>query len=354
MEQMSIKELFIDFSASILSALKQMDRTGKKLLIVIRDGKYFSLLSIGDIQRALLRNYATDIRIEAILRPKVTVAGLNDSMDSIRQLVFQSRSEYMPVVDQDNNVVKVIFWEDLFGPDEKRISKQLSIPVVIMAGGEGKRLRPITNVLPKALIPVGNRTILENIMDRFVEVGCTEFLMTVNYKADMIRHYFEVLKNLVYRITYFQEQKPLGTAGSLYMLRENISSTFFVSNCDIIIDADYGEILEYHRKNSNELTIVSAIKHYPIPYGTIETGDNGSLVELKEKPELTFQINSGMYLLEPGLLSEIPENSFFHITHLIEQILKRKGRVGVFPVSEGSWKDIGNWAEYLHEIKVNG
>lgn len=350
---MILEDLLIDFNASILTALKQMDHTGKKLLIVTKDEKYFSLISIGDIQRALLKSYATDIKISEILRPKVTVAGLNETMDEIKQLVFNSRSEFMPVIDNDNNVVNVIFWEDLFSADEKRINKKLNLPVVIMAGGEGKRLRPITNVLPKPLIPIGDRTILENIMDRFVNVGCREFLLSVNFKADMIRHYFEVLNHPDYIISYFKETHPLGTAGSLYLLKDRIKSTFFVSNCDIIIDTDYSEILEYHQRNSNELTIVSALKHYPIPYGTIETGDNGTLLELKEKPELTFQINSGMYILEPGLLSEIPENTFYHITHLIEKILNRKGRIGVFPVSEGSWKDIGNWAEYLHEIKIN-
>jgi dTDP-glucose pyrophosphorylase len=353
MDKGNFEYLFVDLNASILSAMKQMDKTGRKLLIVQRGEKYFSMLSIGDIQRALLKNYSTEIKIAEILRPKVTKADVNDSWDHIRELVFQSRSEYMPVVDDNNNVVKVIFWEDLFSPDEKRINKKLNIPVVIMAGGEGKRLRPITNVLPKPLIPIGDRTILENIMDRFVNVGCNEFLMTVNFKAEMIRHYFEVLNNPLYRISYFEEIQPLGTAGSLSLLKEKINETFFVSNCDIIIDADYSEILDYHQKNNNELTLVSAIKHYPIPYGTIETGDNGKLLELKEKPEVTFQINSGMYILEPEILADIPENTFFHITHLIEKIINRKGRVGVFPVSQGSWKDIGNWAEYLQEIKIN-
>jgi NDP-sugar pyrophosphorylase family protein len=175
--------------------------------------------------------------------------------------------------------------------------------------------------------------------------------LSVNYKAETIKHYFNQLKKNEYKVAYFQEEKPLGTAGSLFLIKDKIKSTFFVSNCDIIINADYIEILKYHRENKNELTIVSALKHYPIPYGTIETKEDGVLIELKEKPELTFQINSGMYILEPHLLNEIPENDFFHITQLIENIQRRNGKVGVFPVSEGSWKDIGDWSEYL---KVSG
>ena len=134
------------------------------------------------------------------------------------------------------------------------------------------------------------------------------------------------------------------------MLKNKINDTFFVSNCDILIEEDYGEIYKYHKDNKNELTIIAAIKHYPIPYGIINTGDNGKLESLNEKPEFTFKINSGMYILEPHLLDEIPKNKFFHITNLIENVQKRKGKVGVFPVSEGAWMDIGSWNEYLQLI----
>lgn len=136
-------------------------------------------------------------------------------------------------------------------------------------------------------------------------------------------------------------------AGSLFLIKDKIDTTFFVSNCDIIINEDYSGILKYHRENKNELTIVSALKHYPIPYGTVKTKEKGILFELKEKPELTFQINSGMYILEPHLLNEIPENKFFHITQLIKNIQKRKGRVGVFPISQRSWKDLGQMDDYI-------
>jgi NDP-sugar pyrophosphorylase family protein len=133
----------------------------------------------------------------------------------------------------------------------------------------------------------------------------------------------------------------LGTGGSLTLLKGKINQTFFVNNCDILINQDYSEILNFHIKNKHEITIVAALKHYAIPYGTIETGNNGHLIELTEKPELTFKINSGMYVLEPHLLDEIPENKFFHITQLIESVKHRKGKIGVFPVSEKSWVDIG-------------
>jgi NDP-sugar pyrophosphorylase family protein len=139
----------------------------------------------------------------------------------------------------------------------------------------------------------------------------------------------------------------MGTIGSLSLLKGKINKSFFVSNCDILIDQDYTEILNFHSEQKNEITIIAALKHFPIAYGTIETGENGQLINLTEKPELTFKINSGMYLLEPDLINEIPENEFFHITDLISKLLRDKRKVGVFPVSENSWTDIGDWDMYL-------
>lgn len=189
------------------------------------------------------------------------------------------------------------------------------------------------------------KTMLEEIFERFADYRCNEFHISVNYKAELIEYYIKQQK-LPYNISFFKEVKPLGTAGSLTMLKGKINKTFIVSNCDILIDQDYSEILDYHKKNKNEITIVAALKHYPIPYGIIETGNNGNLLKLIEKPELTFQINSGMYFIEPQLINEIPEHEFFHITQLIDQVKERGGAVGVFPVSERSWRDIGEWSEY--------
>ena len=336
----------INSNQTILSALRQMDAHGKKLLVVFENNKFISLLSVGDIQRTIIDNTDLNTPIRNILRSNIMVAKADESFTHVKQRMLDFRIECMPVVDQNNDLIDVYFWEDAFPPEQKRIVQNLDLPVVIMAGGKGSRLKPLTNVLPKPLIPFGEKTILEDIMDRFIEVGCKQFFISVNYKSEMIKHYFTSLVKTNYNISYFEEDKPLGTAGSLYLLKNKITKTFFVSNCDIIIDADYGGLLKFHLENHNELTIVSALKQYPIPYGTIETGKNGKLIDLKEKPELTFQINTGMYILEPHLLNEIPENDFFHITHLIDKVSKRKGNVGVFPISEGSWKDIGDWAVY--------
>lgn len=346
------KKLLILQNRSILEALKQMDNVGRKLLIVIDDNKrYVSLLSIGDIQRAIIANNNLSISIQSIIgkEDKIT-ARENDNIETIKKKMLAIRAEFMPIISTEKQITDIVLWEDVFGDIEVNRSN-LKIPVVIMAGGKGSRLKPLTNVLPKPLIPIGAKTIVEEIMDRFVNAGCDRFFMSVNYKAEMIKHYFSTLNSTIYKIQYFEEEKPLGTGGSLYLLKNKINSTFFVSNCDIIIDQDLEEIYKYHIENNNVITLVSVLKHYKIPYGTIETGGRGALLGLSEKPEHTFQINSGMYLLEPEVLDMIPENTFFHITELIEKVKKSGRNIGVFPLSEGSWKDIGDWDEYKKAIE---
>lgn len=346
-----IKDITIAKDASILQALMRMDAINRKLLIVINnDFSYFGLVSIGDIQRAIINNQDLTTPVSAILRDKVMVASVKDNLEDIKNQIRNNRNDFMPVIDEDKNIINVIFWEDLF--KEKKKAHQFTLPVVIMAGGKGSRLKPLTNVIPKPLIPILDKTIIENIMDRFVYHGCHDFYLSVNYKADMLKYYLESLKNPNYCLNFFQEELPLGTAGSLSLIKNKINTTFFVSNCDILIDEDYSEILKYHQENKNLITLVAALKTYPIPYGTIETGDRGQLLKLEEKPELTFKINTGMYILEPEVLDDIPENNFFHITQLMEILMSKNGKIGVFPVSDKSWIDIGNWETYKNYIKI--
>lgn len=334
----------------ILNALKLMDRIGVKSLLVLQQSRFIGILSIGDVQRAIIANKELSVPVSSILRanPRVGYIGMGEAQ--LRELMLRYRMEFLPIVNDDSEIVSCIFWEDLFPQSPIKPLNTFNLPVVIMAGGEGTRLKPLTNVIPKPLIPIGEKTMLEEIFGRFGLYGCNQFYISVNYKADLIEYYIDQL-SLPYTISYFRENKPLGTAGSLHLLKGKITSTFIVTNCDILIEQDYSEILDYHRDRQNEITVVAALKHYPIPYGTIETGENGALETLSEKPELTFKINSGMYILEPHLLKEIPENIFFHITDLIEKIKNRGGKVGVFPVSQNSWKDIGNWEEYIKHIR---
>lgn len=341
----------INSASTLLSALKQMDAQHVKMLFVFEEAHFVSILTIGDIQRAIVKNIGLDSPVAAIVERNKKFAFVGESMDIIREKMLRLRAECMPVLDAKGELVDVVFWKDLFENDESQSRETINLPVVIMAGGKGTRLKPITNVIPKPLIPIGDKTILEEILDRFEKTGCRKFYMSVNYKSDMMRFYLDQLEHK-YDIVFFEESKPLGTIGSVSLLKDKIKTPFFVSNCDIVIDQDYRDVYNYHKENNNDLTIVTAIKSFRIPYGVIETGENGLMTGLKEKPELTYMINTGVYILNPECIDEIPEGEFFHITHLMEKIKSRGGRVGCFPVSENAWKDMGEWPEYLKMINV--
>ena len=345
------KSLSVESSETLLSVIHKMDETAHRLLIVIKDGHYGGLVSIGDVQRAIIKGIALDSPLEKILRQKLTVASVHDNKEAIKEVMREKMIEFMPVINDEGNVADIIFWKDIFEGEMAVDRPKIDLPVVIMAGGKGTRLKPITNVIPKPLVPVGDKTILEVIMDQFEGIGCHKFYMSVNYKADMMKYYLSQLDHK-YDIEFFMEDKPLGTIGSVSLLKGKITTPFFVSNCDSINEQDYRDVWDYHVQNHNDMTIVTMVKSFKIPYGVIETGEDGLMTALKEKPEQTYQVNTGVYILNPGLIDEIPEGEFFHITHLMERIKERGGRVGCFPVSENSWKDMGEWPEYLKMINI--
>ena len=350
---MEYKNLLISKEATLIQALRQMDETRKKMLLVFDRDKFYSIVTVGAIQRTIIKHIDLNESLSSIVNTTDMLYGYeSDTKDVIKDKILKIRAQIMPVLDDKGNLVKLYYWEDFFPSEDIQSKRELiDLPVVIMAGGKGTRLKPITNVVPKPLVPVGDKTILEVIMDQFEGIGCHKFYMSVNYKANMIEFYLSQL-NHKYDIEFFMEDKPLGTIGSVSLLKGKITTPFFVSNCDSINDQDYRDVYEYHMNNHNDLTIVTMVKSFTIPYGVIETGDDGLMINLKEKPEQTYQVNTGVYVLNSGLTNEIPEGQFFHITHLIEKVKARGGRVGCFPVSEGSWHDMGEWPEYLKMINV--
>lgn len=345
-----VKNRIIAPCCSILAAMKKMDEIKMKILFVYDGDKFEGILTLGDIQRAIIKGHSLSEGVRTILDKNKIYANASESIDSIKEKMRSIRAELMPVL-RNGDLVDVYAWEDLFGKVSEPPKKLIDLPVVIMAGGKGTRLKPITNVIPKPLVPVGDKTILEVIMNQFESIGCHKFYMSVNYKADMIKYYLSKLDRK-YDIEFFIEDKPLGTIGSVSLLKGKIMTPFFVSNCDSINDQDYRDVYDYHMSNHNDLTIVTMVKSFMIPYGVIETCENGLMTSLSEKPELTYQVNTGVYILNPSCIDEIPAGEFFHITHLLEKIKARGGRVGCFPVSEQSWKDMGEWQEYLRMINV--
>ena len=348
-----ITKKIVSSDKTIIQTMKLMDEACTKLFLVFDGEKFLGIITNGDLQRAIIAHTPFDTEIGKIVsREGKLFAQEGDDREKIKEWMLAKRAELMPVLNYDGHLVDVIFWDEILS-DTPSIDNRpkINLPVVIMAGGKGTRLKPITNVIPKPLVPVGEKTILEVIMDQFESIGCHKFYISVNYKADMMKYYLSQIDHK-YDIDFFIEDKPLGTIGSVSILKGKISTPFFVSNCDSINEQDYRDVWDYHVQNHNDMTIVTMVKSFKIPYGVIETGADGLMTALKEKPEQTYQVNTGVYILNPELIDEIPEGEFFHITQLMEKVQAKGGRVGCFPVSEQSWKDMGEWPEYLKMINV--
>lgn len=203
---------------------------------------------------------------------------------------------------------------------------------------------PYTKILPKPLIPIGDVPILERIIDKFFQNGIKEIFLTLNYKKEMIKSYFADL-NLPYNLHYIEELEPLGTAGSIRLIHQKIDKPFIVTNCDVLIQAKYGDIYHYHEIYGNDMTIVSSLKNTSIPYGVLHSGERGIVTSIEEKPKLSYFINTGMYIVNPEYLDWIPEGRVFHMTELAEMMIRKGKKVGMYPISENSFLDMGELEE---------
>ena len=344
--------LTIKSDGSVKNALKKLSVIGERCLIVTgKDGKLLGTLSDGDLRKAILGGAVLSDTIEGLYQPKPTVLVKGSyNIDKAKKLFIEHKFDLIPIINQNSVVVDVLIWSKLYNDGKKEIRQALDVSVVIMAGGRGTRLEPFTKVLPKPLVPIHDKPIIEHIIERFTELGCSDFYLTVNYKGKIFKSYFEELQP-DYQVQFIEEQKPMGTAGSLRYLRGRFDQPFFVTNCDIIIKADYANLYEYHLNGRYDITLVASAKEYIIPYGTCELNDDGHLSHINEKPKYDFLVNTGLYVLNPSVLDLIPENKFCHITHLIENAKKHGKKVGIFPIDDDAWLDIGQWSEYKSVIR---
>lgn len=349
---MEIKKYLINKDDILRNALKQMDKGAKKILFVVNsENCLIGALTDGDVRRWILKTGGITGKVDDVYNKNPKHISLGYTRDEIKEFLIKYRIEAAPVVDEDNKLVDILFWEKVFSDDLETIYDKMDIPVVIMAGGKGTRLAPFTNILPKPLIPVGDKTILETIIDQFKKYSINHYYLSVNYKAKMIEVYLEEINSGI-SVEFLKEDQPLGTAGALKGLTGNVNEDFIVTNCDILIDHDLKEIVSYHKENKKDLTLVASVQHYTVNYGVCELNDSGDLQQIKEKPQFDFLVNTGMYLINPALLDLIPENEKYDMTNLIDDAKQNGYKVGVFPVSEKSWIDIGQWEEYQKSLKI--
>lgn len=347
-----MKNLTINFNISVKESMEILDKTAEKVLLVVdAHDKLLGALTDGDIRRHILKGNSLSGTIEnAYNKNPYYVYQKNFDWEVLKNAFAKHKLNLIPVVNQEKKIVDYITLTDVFGGIRKNHRKKLTCPVVIMAGGKGTRLKPFTKILPKPLIPVGEKTILDHIIDRFRMYQIKDYHLTINYMSKIIQAYFEE-KNPEYTIQFTQEKEPRGTAGSLKLINTLFKSPFFVSNCDIIIEADYHDIFNFHKNGNYDITMVAAAKQFNIPYGVCHLNNSGCLHEIKEKPGYNFLVNTGFYVLNPDVIDMIPERGEYHMTHLMEKIKETKGTIGVYPISENAWIDVGQWEEYHMALK---
>lgn len=350
-----VRPFLIGRRVILKAAMEQLEKTEERILFVVEEnGVLHGTLTDGDIRRWILAQGVVEGTAEQVCHRAPYSVPPGYDIDAVKQAMIGRKLGCVPVVGPDGMIVELLFWNRLFRDDRSTPAPRLiDVPVVIMAGGKGTRLDPFTRILPKPLIPLGDKTVIETIMDSFVRHGVDRFYVSLNAKARIVKSYFEE-SNPPFALEYLEEDEPLGTAGALRLLEGRIEGTLLVTNCDVVIRADYAALVEHHRREANAITIVASLKSYAIPYGICDIESGGRFVRIREKPEYRFLVNTGMYALESSVLSCIPYNRMYHITELIEDVRARGGRVGVFPISETAWMDTGEWAEYKRTLQQFG
>lgn len=336
---MQYMDLCIEKDQTLRAAMQQLSRTAKKVLFVVEDKFLYGTLTDGDVRRYLLSGGKLDDAVYKAANQNPITASTCEQAHKI----LKNQKEWLfavPVVGKERDLLDVIL---AAGPKGSSFPK-LGLPVVIMAGGKGARLDPYTRILPKPLIPVGELPIIEHIIRRFEDYGCSAFHIIVNYKKQLMKAYFNE-NSRHYDVTWYDEERPLGTGGGLYMLKGKVKETFFLTNCDILLSSDFSAILQFHQENGNAITMVGAYKSLTIPYGVVDIGNNGVIEAMREKPELSFLTNTGVYLVEPEALADIPDDTVLSFPDIIEMQRRKGNKVAVYPISEDEWMDMGQLDE---------
>lgn len=347
-----MKNIKINKNTSILYALKKMNTAGTKCLVVVDTNNIFlGTLTDGDLRRLILRSKNLNLKINKSYNEK-SIFYFEKSMNlkKIKNKMLQKKIDLVPILDQDRRLKSYVTLDTDITYPYKISNKNIKNPVIIMAGGKGTRLDPFTRVLPKPLIPIGDQTMIEKIINGFYRQGFKKFFLTLNYKSKIIENYLDdVIKKL--KINYVKEKKFLGTAGSLSLFKSKFKEDIIITNCDTIVEINFKEILDYHKKNKYDLTVVAATKEIEVPYGTCVTDSLGELKKLKEKPKYNLLVNVGFYVLKPEILQLVKNNTFLSMTNFINYLQSKNYKIGVFPCHENFWKDIGQWEEYEKSLK---
>ncbi|MGA1866928.1 MAG: nucleotidyltransferase family protein [bacterium] len=335
MKHIDTNQFLVKPMMTIKEVVAVIDRFKEGIAMVVdEEGRLVGTITDGDIRRFMLTQRSLDETCDRVMCKRPTTAHENSSYDEIRHILIQQRLRNVPLVDDAGKVKGLISLRDLI---EEKHDKTVAI---IMAGGEGKRLRPITKNVPKPMVEVGGKPVIESIINILASFDITTVVLSVNYKAEIIEEYFGDGSRFGVEISYLREKKKLGTIGSLSLLKDIPHSPFLVLNGDVITNINFTQFLDFHRRHRSVLTIAASQYHLSIPYGVLDLVGH-FVLNIKEKPMLHLFCNAGMYVLEPDIVSLIPKSTNFDMTTLITELITQGLPVTAFPIRE-YWVDIGS------------
>ena len=332
----------------LIEGIKLMNANSMQVLLVVDDNQILiGVITDGDVRRALLENISFDTPVSTVMTRNPVALKQPVNKEKALTIMKEKSINHVPIVDAKHKICGLLLWKDFFESGDISLRKKTN-KVIIMAGGKGTRLDVFTKILPKPLIPVGEKPIIEHVMDNFTKYGFHNFTLSLNYKAEMIKIYFSD-SHQKYKIDYIQEKEYLGTAGALALAKDSLKHTFVVSNCDVLIDANMDELLCFHKKNRNHATILGMVRNIKIPYGVLKS-HKSDLDDIVEKPEYHFVINSGVYALEPEIIDLLEPGKVCDMPDLLLRAKKAGLKVQIYPMT-CSWFDVGQWNEYQRAIE---
>lgn len=340
----NIQKITITTNATIKHALKVISNGAIRIAIVVdKKGKLLGTLADGDIRRGFLKGMNLDDSIETIYFKRPIIAKKNDTKEDLKKIAISKKIYQIPVVDNNNKLIGIHIL-DQFTEQKNKFNK-----VVIMAGGKGMRLRPLTKVTPKPMLKVGNKPILQTIIEKFRESGYKNFVICVNYKSKIIKNYFGDGTKFGVKISYIEEKTRMGTAGALSLLKKRPKEPFFVINGDLMTNLKFETMLDFHIKCNSKATMCIKEYIFKSPYGEIKLDDE-NITSIEEKPKHKIFVNAGIYIFDPICIDLIPKK-FFDIPTLFKKILAKKYKTTSFPLGE-YWLDIGRFDDY-DKAKLN-
>jgi dTDP-glucose pyrophosphorylase len=335
----SYKDILLKSDSTIKEALLLIDSGAMRIALIVDDSeKLIGTLTDGDIRRGLLNNLALSDSIESVIFRTPTICKITDSKEKILEVALAKKIYQIPIVDEDGMLVGIEEVETLLKSDSK------TNRVVLMVGGLGTRLRPLTDHTPKPMLKVGDKPILETIILNFKKHGFTNILLSVSYKAEVIESYFGNGSNFGVNIEYIHEEKRMGTAGALSLMRERLNEAFFVMNGDLLTNLNFENMMEYHLKNSSLATMGVREYDFQVPYGVVNV-DGKNILSIEEKPTHHFFVSGGVYVLDNQILDLIPNNEYYDMPTLFENVIAKKMKSLSFPIRE-YWLDIGRLEEF--------